>query len=99
MDFDSQGGTPVDGQVIIRGETAVKPKNPLREGYAFAGWCPATDDEELFDFRTPIVSDMTLYARWVKKGTSPQTGDTAAPASGLAGASIASLTLLIRRWK
>ncbi len=99
VDFDSQGGTPVDGQVIIRGETAVKPKNPLREGYAFAGWCPATDDEELFDFRTPIVSDMTLYARWVKKGTSPQTGDTAAPASGLAGASIASLTLLIRRWK
>ena len=41
----------------------VKPRDPTREGYIFAGWYL---NGELFDFNTKITGDITLEARWTK---------------------------------
>ena len=65
VSFNSNGGTEVFDQVNIEsGGLATTPTNPKKEGYIFVGWYK---DEALtlaFDFNTPILSNITLYAKW-----------------------------------
>jgi uncharacterized repeat protein (TIGR02543 family) len=35
-----------------------------REGFAFVGWYTDEELSTLFDFSTPVSSDLTLYAKW-----------------------------------
>ncbi|MBR1455883.1 MAG: InlB B-repeat-containing protein, partial [Oscillospiraceae bacterium] len=37
---------------------------PTKEGFAFAGWYLDVDDEEPYDFSTPVAGDITLTAVW-----------------------------------
>lgn len=63
--YDSNSGSPVEPQTVAYGETATKPNDPALLGHLFAGWY--TDDETFeapFDFETPIVDNITLYAKW-----------------------------------
>lgn len=65
--FDSNGGTDVDPIIVADGGTISAPTDPTRaqEGYTrytFAGWY--YENGELFDFDTPITSDLILYAHW-----------------------------------
>ena len=62
--FETNGGSSVESQTVEEGQIAVKPENPTKEGYLFAGWC---SDEELtasYEFTTVVCSDITLYAKW-----------------------------------
>lgn len=61
--FDSDGGSKVKGQVIESGKTATKPENPTKDGYDFEVWVLG---DSPFDFSTPIISDITLKAKWTK---------------------------------
>lgn len=61
--FDSNGGSPVDSQVIDQGGKAKKPDNPTKEGYTFAGW---TQNGQAFDFNTAINKSIALTASWTK---------------------------------
>ncbi|HUM84076.1 MAG TPA: InlB B-repeat-containing protein [Lachnospiraceae bacterium] len=62
--FDTQGGSTVNSQPITAGTCAVKPTDPTRTGYKFAGWTKtATTDP--YNFSTVVTSDITLYAQWV----------------------------------
>ena len=62
VSFDSDGGTPVESQLVIRGETASNPGAPVRTGlYTFVGWYL---DDTLYDFSSPVMSDLTLVAKW-----------------------------------
>ena len=47
---------------------AVRPENPTKKGYVFAGWYTKNADNEYkpFDFNTTITEDITLYAQWEK---------------------------------
>ena len=62
--FDSDGGTAVSSQEIEEGNFAQKPDTPIKEDYDFIDWYIG---ETLFDFFTPITSDITLKAKWDKK--------------------------------
>ncbi|MFQ8923071.1 MAG: leucine-rich repeat protein, partial [Clostridium paraputrificum] len=42
VDYDSQGGSAVSGEVVEFDSLLTKPQDPTREGYTFAGWY--TDD-------------------------------------------------------
>ena len=49
---------------IVDGEKLQRPADPTREGYTFDGWLL---DGNLYDFDTPVTSNMTLTAKWVKQ--------------------------------
>lgn len=65
VSFDSDGGTAVESVVVIKGEKAIEPVPPKKDGYTFGGWLY---DGEIFDFHeTPVEKDMTLKAKWTRK--------------------------------
>lgn len=70
--FDSDGGSDVDQQEICN-TSAIKPSDPKKDGYDFAGWYLG-DTQYTFD--TKITTDITLKAHWTP--TSASTAITAA---------------------
>ena len=68
--FNSNGGTFVGVQTIPEGSFAIKPVDPYRSGYVFAGWYKDEDFEELFVFESErVYGNTTLYARWAEKNS------------------------------
>jgi len=63
--FDSAGGSAVFPQTIISGGTASRPDDPTRSGYAFYDWYIDSALTVVYNFSTPVISDVTLYARWI----------------------------------
>ncbi|WP_010243550.1 InlB B-repeat-containing protein [Acetivibrio cellulolyticus] len=62
--FDSNEGTAVDAQYIVYNGKAQIPTPPQKEGYIFENWYSDEALTEVFDFNTPITTDITLYAKW-----------------------------------
>jgi len=54
---------------VIDGETAIIP-NPTRDGYSFAGWYEDANFDKAYVKGSAVRSDLTLYAKWTKNGTS-----------------------------
>ena len=76
--FESNGGSEIEEQKVLFGETVVKPEDPTRDGYIFDGWYRDIDKTKSWDFDNDTVSgNMSLYAKWVQVpgGISP-TEDT-----------------------
>lgn len=76
VSFELQGGTgTAEQQRINSGDyLVVKPEDPVKEGYTFAGW--KTSDGEAFDFGKPVTKSLTLIAQWTA------VGDTSGDSSG-----------------
>ena len=70
--FDSDGGSDVDQQEICN-TSAIKPSDPKKDGYDFAGWYLG-DTQYTFD--TKITTDIALKAHWTP--TSASTANNAA---------------------
>jgi len=70
--FETNGGTAVEAQTVESGKTAVKPADPDKGGYTFAGWYADAALTQAFDFSTAITEDITVYAEW---SDNPKTGD------------------------
>ncbi len=62
--FESNGGNAVDTQYVYHGSTAQEPSIPQKEGNIFLGWYADENLTMLWDFNTPIESNVTLYAGW-----------------------------------
>jgi len=63
--FESNGGSSVESQTVLKNQTIKRPENPSRYGYGFAAWC--RDNEsflEEWDFAAAPNADITLYAKW-----------------------------------
>ena len=60
--FDSDGGSHVQSQTVIKNTKAEKPADPTKEHNKFLGWYL---DDVLFDFDKPITSNITLKAKWL----------------------------------
>lgn len=60
--FDNDGVT--NTVTVAQGQTVSKPQDPLKPGYGFLVWADSND--VYFDFTTPIMSNMTLYAKWIQ---------------------------------
>lgn len=52
-----------DSKIIDKNQTVIKPVDPIKEGYRFLGWYL---DDTQFDFKTPIIKDLELHAKWAK---------------------------------
>lgn len=69
------GTAPAALYDVKAGSTIDEPAAPGAEGYVFKGWCKDAACTTDWDFAADIVqSDITLYARWLKKST--QAGNT-----------------------
>jgi len=62
--FKANGGNPGNVQTVQSGDQATIPTSPTRSGYTFDGWFTSEVGGVLFDFKTPVTSDLTLYAHW-----------------------------------
>ena len=60
--FDSDGGSAVSEQKLLNAP-AVKPADPKKSGYDFAGWYLG---EEQYTFIANVTSNITLKAHWTK---------------------------------
>lgn len=61
--FDSDGGSYVQTQTVKKGSKAVRPSDPTKNGFRFDGWYR---QGALYDFSSPVTSDMTLRASWTQ---------------------------------
>ena len=62
LNFDSNGGTPVNSQKFKAWLTGTKPTDPTKTWNTFLGWY--TSDDLEFDFSQPIFEPTQLYAKW-----------------------------------
>ena len=67
--FDSDGGSAVSEQKLLNAP-AVKPADPKKSGYEFAGWYLG---EEQYTFTANVTSNITLKAHWTKTAGSKET--------------------------
>ena len=75
--FESNGGTSVAPQQNLEaGAKVVKPSDPTRTGFTFAGWYTSPTFETVWNFDTDTVQNtMTLYAKWnQEEAVLPATG-------------------------
>ena len=59
--FDSNGGSEVSSQDILKDSTATEPTDPTKEDYTFEGWY---NGDTLYDFDTPVTENIILTAKW-----------------------------------
>lgn len=66
VNFDAQGGTPTPvQQSVAYGDTLIRPQNPTKYGYSFAGWFTDSVYTTQWDFgRDTVTSNLTLFAKW-----------------------------------
>ena len=66
VDFETQDGTSIISQEIQDGACAIKPADPFRNGYTFAGWYSDAACTQAYNFASPVIKNLTLYAKWDK---------------------------------
>ena len=68
VSFEMNGfGSAVEAQVLAYGEKASEPKAPTADHCYFGGWFTDKACTKAFDFDTPVMDDLTLYAKWTFK--------------------------------
>lgn len=70
--FDSAGGSGVDAVQVGYDTAVAAPAEPTRARHAFVGWF---DGATAYDFATPVLTDLTLTARWVSTDVAPSVTD------------------------
>ena len=71
ISFNTGEGSKVDFQTTAANGSVVKPADPTREGYTFAGWYTDEACTEAYKFDAAVTADMTLYAKWTKNAVNP----------------------------
>lgn len=64
VSFVTNGADPIDPVVVEDGGLVAKPKDPSLIGNNFVGWFTESTLVNLFDFKTPVTDDLTLFAGW-----------------------------------
>lgn len=59
--FNTDGGSAIDTQKILRGQKATAPADCKKAGYTFNCW---NKGGEAYDFTTPVLEEFTLTAQW-----------------------------------
>ncbi len=90
VSFETGEGSKVDFQTTADGKL-VKPADPTRDGYTFAGWYTDEACMQAYDFSTPVTADLTLYAKWTKNAVNPG-GNGGAGSNGGSGSGAGSGT-------
>ena len=88
LTFDTDGGSAIDAQRILRGQKATPPtENPVKTGYIFGGWTG-------FDYTKPMLENAKATAIWTvcdHSGNTTQLSCTDPVACSVCGGTIAAL--------
>jgi len=68
VSFNSNGGSQIPEQKLLRGEPAVRPVNPVRANFIFDDWYADTSFTNKWDFSEIPEGDLVLNARWISIG-------------------------------
>jgi len=63
--FDSNGGTEIPYKNVVQGGKVPKVKDPVKEGYEFAGWYTDKSLTKEYNFSNTVTKNFTLYAKWI----------------------------------
>ncbi|MBQ7584117.1 MAG: InlB B-repeat-containing protein [Lachnospiraceae bacterium] len=67
VSFNSNGGSPVADQPVEHGSFITYPSpKPEKEGCYFVKWYADPELQTAYDIKTPVKSDLTLYAGWTE---------------------------------
>ena len=70
VNFAIDGGSAVASQTVAMGQEVIKPADPVKQGFTFAGWFKDSEKTVAFDFATEIISaNTTIYAKWTVNPT------------------------------
>ncbi|MBP5602580.1 MAG: SUMF1/EgtB/PvdO family nonheme iron enzyme [Treponema sp.] len=65
--FDSDGGSRIESQMLLKGETVPKPDDPKKTAektsFGFLGWY---DGDTLYDFSAAVNDNLNLKAKWLE---------------------------------
>ena len=62
--FDVEGTTEI--KTVTNGKSVEKPADPAeKDGKKFVGWYASADYGEIYNFATPVRSDITVYAQYI----------------------------------
>ena len=78
-------------QIVQAGETAIRPDDPTKTGYIFAGW---ELGDTKYNFAAPVTENMTLTAKWTvcdHKGSTAQPTCTTPAICTACGGTLAAL--------
>jgi uncharacterized repeat protein (TIGR02543 family) len=67
--FESHGGTAVEAVTAAAGTAVEKPTDPVRDGYAFAGWHSAETGGTLYAWPHTLTAGLTMHAHWQENHT------------------------------
>lgn len=88
LTFDTDGGSAMDAQRILRGQKATLPtESPVKTGYIFSGWTG-------FDYTKPMLENAKATAAWTvcdHSGNTTQLSCTEPVACSVCGGTIAAL--------
>ena len=91
--FETNGGTLIDSQKVVKNQKAEKPTAPQKGDYWFGGWYTDSKFSNAFSFDSPIKGNTKLYARWVKPTFTTPTGLTKIEEEAFAGIAAAAVKL------
>lgn len=66
VSFETNGGSKITTQTIVKGSVAFRPANPKKEAYLFDGWYSDKELTEEYDFSARVTKNITLYAKWAE---------------------------------
>ena len=67
--FQVNGGYSISDRTVYHGDKLSNMPTPYRSQYTFLGWFIDEELTQEFDINTPIMNDMTLYAKWIRELT------------------------------
>ena len=67
ISYEANGGTPVNEETVSYMDVFKEPVNPTLSGYMFEGWYRDEALTQRYNFTTPAISDVHLYAQWIAK--------------------------------
>ncbi|BDR53456.1 hypothetical protein KIM372_13630 [Bombiscardovia nodaiensis] len=89
--FDPANGQPTFTRPVAANTAVARPPDPVRADWHFAGWFQAGASSP-WNFSQPVLTSMTLTARWSQFRTLPQSG--AIPLEHLGGGALLMVSLV-----
>ncbi|MFA7417476.1 MAG: endonuclease [Acholeplasma sp.] len=69
ISFETNTDIDIPNQVLLDSGQAIKPEDPTDETRIFYGWYSDPDFSILYDFESPVTTDIRLYARFIEPTT------------------------------